>query len=269
MQWIWSWHMGATDVHKYMKKYKKLPDFLKQSTKRYLPMSWLKMTLQEEPSDLLSAHHVHPRVFWLGFSKGLSVGWTPLSNLLTGIPSDSLGPELNQNFWRSPWCDPVLRCPFADESLLQGLFIGGCREKLAKKTETVHIVGKRNGVTINILQMKVMKFFLGKLWRSFTVSHNSWVNLSFATCFPGWLTSSIFPTLPVVLGCLLFPYWGVMEMCVCPLVLLVWSEEGKPSYQNPSGTVKEQKTPVQVRDLQPKLSRTTVKSIYQSSWLSP
>lgn len=182
----------------------------------------------------------------------LSVGWTPLSHLLTVTPSDSFRAELNQAFWRTLQWDPVLRYPFAEDGLLQGLFIGGCREKWPKKTGTVYIGGKMNGGVINILQLKMMKFFPGKLWRSFAVSRHSWVNLSIATCFPGWLTSGIFSTLPVVLKCLFFPYWGATEICVCPLVLLVWFEgqkiQGKPSYQNPSGTVKEQQAPMQVGD---------------------
>lgn len=91
----------------------------------------------------------------------------------------------------------------------------------------MHISGKANGVAINILQLKVMKLVLGKLLRPLSVSHDSWVNLSIATGFTGWLTSGIFLTLPVDLKCLFFPYWGVMEMCVCPCVLLVRSEGQK------------------------------------------
>lgn len=215
------------------------------------------------------------RVFWVGIFQRSQFGWNPLSTLLAVIPGDTLGPELNQTFWGSP-PDLLRSCPerpFADENPLQGIFVGGCREKRPKKTETVHIGRKANGVAINILQLKVMKFFLGKLWRSFTVSCNSWVNVSIVTCFLGWLTSGIFSTLPVVLRCLFFTYWGVMEMRVCPLVFLAWSEgqktQGKPSCQNPSGTVKEQKAPVQAGDFQLKMCRTTMKSIYQSSWLSP
>lgn len=166
------------------------------------------MTLQEEPPDLLSAHPLHLTVFWAGIFQSAQC-W--LNSTIKFTESDSqwfirtrAKPDLLKKFTvRS--CPEVPICWWG---LLQGHFIGGCREKWPKKTGTVHIHGKMNGVAIDILQLKVMKFFLGKLWRSFTLSRHSWVNLSIAACFPGWLTFGIFPTLPVVLRCLFFPYWA-------------------------------------------------------------
>lgn len=67
------------------KKYDKWPDFLKQSTKRYLPVSWLKTILQEETPDLLSVHPLHLKVFWAGV--GSAQCW--LNSTITFTDRDS------------------------------------------------------------------------------------------------------------------------------------------------------------------------------------
>lgn len=76
------------------------------------------------------------------------------------------GAELGQKLdpLKNPTVRSVLRSLSA-EDLLLGLSVGSCREKWSKKTGTVHLGGKQSAITMNSLLWKVMKFFLGRLWK--------------------------------------------------------------------------------------------------------
>lgn len=67
-------------------KYDKPPDFLKQSIQWYLLMPWLKLTLQEESSDLLSAHPLYLRMFWAGIFQSTQC-WLNSTIKFTGSDS--------------------------------------------------------------------------------------------------------------------------------------------------------------------------------------
>lgn len=96
-QRVCSQHVGAIGVHRYVKKIWQKPWFSKADHSVITPNVMAEVNSSGRTIWSALKHIPYTwECFGLGFSKELSVGWTPLSNLPAVIPSDSLGAELGQ-----------------------------------------------------------------------------------------------------------------------------------------------------------------------------
>lgn len=228
-QQICPWHVGAIGVHRYVKKYDKWPGFVKQDTHWYVPMSWLKLTLQEESSDLISAHPLHLRVFWAGIFQSAQC-WLNSTIKFTGSDSQwfirsrarpEIRPSEEVHSEILSWGAHVLKI-----SCWAFLLVVVERND-PRKLEECTLVGKQMLLPWIFCGWRWWNSFWGSYEKSFLLSHRLWANFSMQ---PALLADRPVVSLPLCLW-----FWNVSSFHigvwwtwdVCPPLPLVWCERQK------------------------------------------
>lgn len=241
-------------------------------------MSWLKLALQEESSDLRSAHQLHLRVFWAGIFQSAQC-WLNSTNKFTG--SDS------QWFIRSRARPEIRPSEEVHNEILSwgahllkisswAFLLVAVERNDPRNLEQCNLVGKQMLLPWILCSWRWWNSFWGSYEKSSALCHTTCELISPSNLL-SWLIDLWYLShcaygfemfLLSTLGC------DGQEMCVyfcswCDLKGRKFQESSPTEILQELQTVTHQKAPMQVGDLQPRMTRTAAKNIYQSPCLCP